>query len=431
AVGVFAGKSYGTGNYVDAGWSFGFDGSGTGGTQFSVSHTSPYTDLRAKSAANLFSLNQWQHVTVTWDGSSNAQNVHIYHNGQETLYQVQQNGVTNPDSDSPVAFILGSAITPTQQGQFNGSIDDVRIYNRVLTVFDVQTLYNLASGPPDTTPPAVSITAPTSGSTVSGSSVIVSANASDNIGVGGVQFKLDGLNLGTEDTTSPYSITWNTAATTNGSLTLTATARDAAGNQTTSTGVPVTVSNATSDTQAPSTPTNLQASAVSSSQINLSWTASTDNVGVTGYRVERCQGTSCTTFTQIAIPSTTSYNDTGLTANTTYRYQVRAQDAAGNLSGYSSVVSATTQPSSGSTALQAFINTMSPGTWGVLSPAPTSKAAITARNDAFPCYSDAGAWNPVARKWMFAGACIHGAPVTFAIYDEVTNSWSLGPPLPS
>src|SRR6267154_6341248 len=65
--------------------------------------------------------------------------------------------------------------------------------------------------PPDTTPPTVSITAPASGATVSGTTS-VTASASDNVGVVGVQFKLDGSNLGAEDTTAPYSVSWNTTA---------------------------------------------------------------------------------------------------------------------------------------------------------------------------------------------------------------------------
>ena len=96
------------------------------------------------------------------------------------------------------------------------------------------------------------------------------------------------------------------------------------------------------DTTPPSAPTNLTAAVVSSSQINLSWTASTDNVGVTGYSVERCPGSACTNFSQISTPGGTSYSDTGLVANTTYRYRVRATDAAGNLSSYSSIASAAT-----------------------------------------------------------------------------------------
>ena len=91
-----------------------------------------------------------------------------------------------------------------------------------------------------------------------------------------------------------------------------------------------------SDTTPPTIPTNLSATAVSSSQINLSWTASTDNVGVTGYDIYR-GGTFLTTVT------TTSYSNTGLTASTLYSYTVRAKDAAGNNSAQTAPVSATTQ----------------------------------------------------------------------------------------
>jgi len=77
-------------------------------------------------------------------------------------------------------------------------------------------------------------------------------------------------------------------------------------------------------------------------QINLSWTASTDNVAVTNYLVERCQGASCSNFAQIATPTTASYNDTGRSPSTTYRYRVRAQDVVPNFSAYSTIASATT-----------------------------------------------------------------------------------------
>lgn len=96
------------------------------------------------------------------------------------------------------------------------------------------------------------------------------------------------------------------------------------------------------DMQPPTAPTNLTATPISSVQINLTWTASTDNVGVTGYRVERCQGAGCTSFAQIAAPAGTTYSDTRLLANSTYLYRVRANDAAGNLSGYSNTASAIT-----------------------------------------------------------------------------------------
>src|SRR5439155_482288 len=101
----------------------------------------------------------------------------------------------------------------------------------------------------DTTAPTVSVTAPAGGSTVSGTTT-VTASASDNVGVVGVQFKLDGANLGLEDTTTPYSVSWDTTTASNASHTLTAIARDAAGNTTTAAAVTVTVFN---DTTAPTT----------------------------------------------------------------------------------------------------------------------------------------------------------------------------------
>jgi hypothetical protein len=97
-------------------------------------------------------------------------------------------------------------------------------------------------GAPDTTLPTIALSAPAAGATVSGN-VTVNANASDNVGVAGVQFKLDGVNLGAEDTTSPYSVPWSTTSTSNGAHTLTAVVRDAAGNSSTAPAVSVTVSN--------------------------------------------------------------------------------------------------------------------------------------------------------------------------------------------
>ena len=99
------------------------------------------------------------------------------------------------------------------------------------------------------------------------------------------------------------------------------------------------------DTQPPAAPGALTATAATASQVNLSWTAATDNVGVTGYRVERCQGSGCTTFAQIASlnGSTTVYNDTDLASGASYSYRLLATDAAANLSAYSNVATAVTK----------------------------------------------------------------------------------------
>jgi len=96
------------------------------------------------------------------------------------------------------------------------------------------------------------------------------------------------------------------------------------------------------DTDAPSAPGNLVATAVGVSQVHLSWTASTDNVGVARYLVER-QDPGSASFVQVGTSDVTSYNDTALAAGSSYSYRVRATDPAQNLSQYSGVASATTQ----------------------------------------------------------------------------------------
>ena len=97
--------------------------------------------------------------------------------------------------------------------------------------------------------------------------------------------------------------------------------KDAAGNLATSDDFTFTTM-ASPDTIAPSVPANLSVSAVSSSQINLTWTASTDNVGVTGYKVFR--GGS-----QVGTATGTSFSNTGLSPSTAYNYTVSGYDAAG------------------------------------------------------------------------------------------------------
>ena len=72
-----------------------------------------------------------------------------------------------------------------------------------------------------------------------------------------------------------------------------------------------TISNP-ADVTAPTTPTSLAATTFSATQINLGWSASTDNVGVTGYQIERCQGVGCSNFTPLTTVTTTAYSNIGL-----------------------------------------------------------------------------------------------------------------------
>ncbi len=115
------------------------------------------------------------------------------------------------------------------------------------------------------------------------------------------------------------------------------------------------------DSQAPAAPGAPSLTVVNETQINVSWAAATDNVGVTGYRVERCLGAGCTNFAQVATPATLSFSDTGLAAATTYNYRVRGVDGAGNLGPYSPSAGATTLPFPAVTGLSCTPGTVSGG----------------------------------------------------------------------
>jgi hypothetical protein len=144
------------------------------------------------------------------------------------------------DTTAPYSVAWNSSGSPNGSHSIAAVARDAAGNTRVSATVTV-TLSN-----PDTTAPTASITAPSSGETVS-ATINVSANASDNMGVAGVQFRLDGAALGAEDTTAPFSVAWNTTTASEGAHTLTAVARDAAGNTGTSPSIPVTVSNSRGD----------------------------------------------------------------------------------------------------------------------------------------------------------------------------------------
>ncbi|HVE84233.1 MAG TPA: Ig-like domain-containing protein [Myxococcales bacterium] len=191
-------------------------------------------------------------------------------------------------------------------------------------------------GGPDITPPSTSIASPASGATVSGT-VSVTASATDNVGVTSVDFYLDGV-LQASDAASPYAWSWSTTGVADGAHTLSSQAHDAAGNVGVSANVAVTVANA-GDTTPPTAPANLTATA-GRRKISLAWSASTDNVGVTGYQVWRAQSAGGP-FSLIASTTSLSYINSGLSSGSTWYYQVVAVDAAGNASAPSNTASTT------------------------------------------------------------------------------------------
>jgi hypothetical protein len=193
------------------------------------------------------------------------------------------------------------------------------------------------SAPGDTTPPTVSITSPASGTTyTTAQTVTITASASDNVGVTRVEF-YDASTLKGTDTTNTYTYNWTFTASDNGTHNWIARAYDAAGNVRSSSTVSLNV-NVTTDTTPPATPSGLSATAISSSQIDLSWSPSFDTggSGLAGYKVYR-------STTQIATTTATNYSDNGRAANTRYCYKVAAYDNAGNTSAQSAQACATTQ----------------------------------------------------------------------------------------
>jgi hypothetical protein len=176
----------------------------------------------------------------------------------------------------------------------------------------------------------------------------------------------------------------------------------------------------TGDPTPPSTPTNLTATAVSSSQINLSWTSSTDNVGVTGYKIYRCFGSGCTPSTELTTTASASYSDTGLTANTTYVYRVAAYDAAGNVSGQSSSASATTQAPTDTTP--PVISNGSPTGTLPVGTTQTTMSVITNENATCRYSTIAGtAYSSMTGRFLTAPGTNHSTSLIGLTYGQTYN----------
>ena len=153
------------------------------------------------------------------------------------------------------------------------------------------------------------------------------------------------------------------------------------------------------DTTAPSVPADLSASAISATQVNLTWTASTDDTAVTGYRVYR-------NGTQVATSVTNSYSDSGLTASTQYAYTVAAYDAAGNVSTHCVAVNVTTQAATG---LIYYV-----------SPSSVSTDWPAAKNISTPCTVQTAFNNAVA------GDTVQFRGGTYTVPARNTGDWLTG-----
>ena len=287
-------------------------------------------------------------VDLSWNASTDDTGVVGYH--------VYRNGST-----SPVAIVTGTSF-------HDAGLAANATYTYTVAAFDAvpneSAQSNAASA--TTQPPAADTTAPSVptglAATATGPDTVdLSWTASsDDIGVAGYNVYRDGSTTPLVTVTSGTTYT-DTGLTGSTAYTYTVSAFDAAGNESAQSSAVTATTLAPSDTTAPSVPTGLAATATGPDTVDLSWTASSDDIGVAGYNVYRDGAT-----TPLAtVTSGTTYTDTGLTASTAYTYTVSAFDAAGNESVQSSPVSADTPAATTTTLVptaDAFVNASTPGT---------------------------------------------------------------------
>jgi fibronectin type 3 domain-containing protein len=269
-------------------------------------------------------------ISLSWNASTAASNCAL------EGYQVSRNNGT-PQLVTGTTVFTDLNLNPNTSYSYTVSALDTNGHtssgNPILAV---KTL-------PDTVPP--SAPSNVADSVIGPTQVQLTWTAStDNVGV-------TAYNIYRNGGTTPYKTVTNVTsfldsnAVANSSYTYQVSAVDAAGNESAKTSAqpsPI-ITPKTTDTQAPSVPSGLRATIVSSSSIGLTWNASTDNVGVSGYDIYR-------NGILIGTTGLTNYTDNNLSARNTYSYTVKAYDAAGNLSVASSPLSVTTQTASSYTS---------------------------------------------------------------------------------
>jgi hypothetical protein len=287
---------------------------------------------------NIFQLSTGIDVSSNWNGITHTHNIYKLSNGSTVASGLDSTEKTT--SGTLFASTAGNAVdwdyrpvsnsiainAGTGVGQTSDFAGTIVPQDGVVDIGAYEQVGG-TTPTPDTTAPSVTMTAPTGGATVSGTTTL-SATASDNIAVVGVQFKLNGANAGSEDTSAPYTMAWNTTTVVNGTYTLSATARDAAGNTNTSS-ITVTVNNTVTppaDTTAPTVAfTSPAAGATVVGTVAITADAA-DNVGVASVAFS-LDGILHTTDT--TAPYSATFISDGV-ANGAHTWTAVARDAAGN-----------------------------------------------------------------------------------------------------
>ncbi len=245
--------------------------------------------------------------------------------------------------------------TTTAHNSISVPSTDARNFNRDATP-DIGA-YEYGAVASDTTAPTVSVTAPTSLETVGGSSVSLSATASDDVSVSGVKFYIDSILQGSEDTSSPYSISWNSTATSSDSHTIFAVARDSSNNYATSSSISFTVDNTEPVISS-------IASSTTSTTADITWTTDEQSSSLVRFGVVSGFGTTTAeadTATRITNHSITL---SGLKSCVRYYFQVQSTDTYGNIASSSTNTFKTTGCTGNASILSTGQNTIDVSTGG-------------------------------------------------------------------
>lgn len=313
----------------------GADVSASSGNWFDVTNSGTLTD----NGGNIFGKVNTAysgvsfHATSWYDLYSNGAGDEVYRlssNAAQTgsLYlatSLADNSTTNATQTFAISNAGSIAIDNGQSGT-NGAVSVPGIDQRGLyrsSSADIGA-YEYNGSATDSTAPTVSLTAPSSGATVSGASVSLAASASDNASVAGVLFYVDGVVQGSEDTTSTYGITWNSTATSTGSHAAFAVARDTSNNYATSTSVAFTVDNTAPGISSIATTT-------ATTTATITWTTDEAASSLINFGLTSSYGTSTAETNTSSRVTSHSVTLVGLAACTQYYYQVRSADAAGNV----------------------------------------------------------------------------------------------------
>lgn len=286
-------------------------------------------------------LNTWTHLAVVADKGGTS----LYANGvlQQTV------GALTLGSDAIAPVSIGR--TGDGGDPFAGLLDDVRLYNRALGPTEVQLdMTTPVPSRSNTTPPTpptdltaqvtgpsqitLNWTASTSGAGISRYEIERCSNICASYSLIGISTATNYIDAGLTSAQFRYRVRAVDTNNVNGAY---------------SAFVSIWM-----DAIPPSAPSNLTASIIDPTHVSLHWSPSTDDIQIYTYQVERCQGTGCSSFAEIASvpalpPGGPNYVDTVQGAATSYSYRVRTRDYAGNLSGYSNVVTpaGTSTPSQG------------------------------------------------------------------------------------